>query len=180
MASKKELILINNYWLKEFDYLEEDYPTCFVCGKETNLQLCHLIPDKLGGPKQPDNIVLLCTRCHSKAPNIAIPQIMINWIHEETVKYNLITHMKWDDMFIKVEYLYSMFTRLQQTFSNIKNITDIFPFVESKLHKDVLCVPQFFEANNSTFTLYYKYLSEYDKLEEDYLHFLKEYKEGVE
>lgn len=172
MIRKKELIRINNYWLKEFDHLEENYPTCFICGKETNLQLCHLIPDKLGGTKEPDNIVLLCSRCHSNAPNIAIPQIMIDWIHEETLKYDLTTHMKLNDISIRFKYLYSIFTRLQQTFGNVKNITDIFPFVDSKLHKNVLCVPQYFEANNNTLSLYYKYLSEYDKLEEDFLHYL--------
>ena len=172
MTRKKELIRINNYWLKEFDYLEEDYPTCFGCGKETNLQLCHLIPDKLGGTKEPDNIVLLCSRCHSNAPNIAIPQIMIDWIHEETLKYDLTTHMKWEDISIRFKYLYSIFTRLQQSFGNVKNITDIFPFVDSKFHKEVLCVSKFFEANKNSCNLYYKYLSEYDKLEEDFLYYL--------
>lgn len=172
MATKKELILINNYWLSEFDHLEKDYPTCFVCGKETHLQLCHLIPNKQGGSKDLSNIVLLCSRCHSDSPNTVIPQIMLDWIHEEALKYEQISHIKYDDILTKFKYLYTIYTRLKNTFGNVKNITDILPFITTKLHNDVLFVPQFYEANRNTFNLYYKYLSEYNNLEEDYLHYL--------
>lgn len=53
---------------------------CWRCGKETELQRCHLIPDSLGGKDEASNIVLLCDKCHKEGPNVADPEIMWDWI----------------------------------------------------------------------------------------------------
>ena len=171
MANIKKLVEINNYWLTEFDHLEEDYPTCFVCGEEHGLELCHLIPKAKGGSNDPSNIVLLCRRCHSEAPNITIPEIMLKWIHEETSKYELLTHMKNKDLTTKIEYILTIYNRITKLFYNIQ-VSDVLQFIEAKVKKDVVSVPYFHEANRNTFILYYKYLSEYDKLEEDFSNYL--------
>lgn len=181
MANKDELIKINNYWLSEFGYLEEDYPTCFVCGETHHLEVCHLIPKALGGTKDPDNVVLLCRRCHSKAPNITIPQIMLNWIHKETEKYDLLFHIKKEDLMKRYKYTCDIYTRLANRFNNNNNIVvdadNMTGFIESKCKKDTLPVGQFYEANVNTYNLYLKYLSEYKDLELDYLEYLLSEKE---
>ena len=70
IATKR--IEINNYWLGRFWRLEEDYPTCFVCGTDKKLERCHLIPRALGGSDNIDNLVLLCQVHHKQAPNLSI------------------------------------------------------------------------------------------------------------
>ena len=64
------------YWMGCYSELEvnidwsEAESHCWRCGCEKNLQRCHIVPHSLGGADQPDNIVLLCARCHSEGPNI--------------------------------------------------------------------------------------------------------------
>ena len=53
---------------------------CWRCGKETELQRRHLIPDSLGGKDEASNIVILCDKCHKEGPNVADPEIMWDWI----------------------------------------------------------------------------------------------------
>jgi 5-methylcytosine-specific restriction endonuclease McrA len=73
-------------------------PSCFACGwmatdpdlepriwqvwSKASLQRCHLVPDALGGPDTPENLVLLCARCHAEAPDVADPEYMLSWISE--------------------------------------------------------------------------------------------------
>jgi hypothetical protein len=76
-----------------FDWGE---PNCFACGfwgttddeppdvwkawNRARLDRCHLVPRTLGGDDQPANLVLLCSRCHRDAPNVADPTYMLRWI----------------------------------------------------------------------------------------------------
>jgi hypothetical protein len=71
-------------------------PSCFACGwmatdpdeepilwrvwNRAQLQRCHLIPHALGGDDSPPNLVLLCSRCHSEAPDVGNPEYMLRWI----------------------------------------------------------------------------------------------------
>lgn len=71
-------------------------PHCFACAwsatgpdeppelwrvwNRAALQRCHLIPAALGGEDSPRNLVLLCARCHSEAPDVGDPNYMLNWI----------------------------------------------------------------------------------------------------
>jgi hypothetical protein len=66
-----------------FDWSEAE-THCWKCGREMskNLQRCHIIPASLGGSNEPDNFVLLCSRCHSLAPNINNPDVMWEWLKE--------------------------------------------------------------------------------------------------
>lgn len=175
MSKNDELIEINNYWLQEFPYLEIDYPTCFVCGKDKYLEKCHIIPKEKGGSATPDNLVLLCRSCHSKAPNTVIPRIMLDWIHKEVEKYDLVSHIKKDTFIEILGYGTHIYERLIPLSKNTDLIDE---FIRMKLNEDISIFSCFNEANTNTIAKYYKYLSECDTLELDYLQYLvKEYEE---
>ena len=75
-----------DYWSRRIDECglsvdwSEANTRCWRCGCEKNLELCHIIPDALGGEDSPHNIVLLCKRCHVDGPNVTDPEIMWDWI----------------------------------------------------------------------------------------------------
>lgn len=60
---------------------------CWRCGCEKDLQRCHIIPNALGGKDEPENIVLLCSRCHAEGPNVTDPEIMWDWIRAYGVPF---------------------------------------------------------------------------------------------
>ena len=54
---------------------------CWRCGYPTKrLQRCHIVPRAFGGPYAPENLVLLCRRCHREAPNVDDPRFMWIWL----------------------------------------------------------------------------------------------------
>ena len=82
-TSKKECV---DYWSKHVNESEigTDWDTadcrCWRCGREAELQRCHIIPDALGGRDEASNMVLLCDICHEEGPNVADSEIMWDWI----------------------------------------------------------------------------------------------------
>lgn len=82
-TTKKEII---DYWERIQDEcgLSVDWAEarerCWRCGYKANLQICHIIPDSLGGKDEPSNLVLLCARCHIDAPNVESKTFMWDWI----------------------------------------------------------------------------------------------------
>jgi|GEM_PF-1418063 len=58
----------------------EAHERCWGCGYECKLEQCHIIPNSRGGSNQPENLVLLCKRCHRQAPNISDPRYMWIWL----------------------------------------------------------------------------------------------------
>lgn len=91
MSEKRETIKTTiqqaiDYW-SEFVY-EDDMSVdwseadirCWRCGCQKHLERCHIVPDALGGKDCPENIVLLCKRCHAEGPNVTDPEIMWDWI----------------------------------------------------------------------------------------------------
>src|SRR5438046_6910330 len=82
-VSFKEIV---NYWQRREDECgfgvdwSEGEERCWRCGYKTSLQRCHIVPHSLGGLACPSNLVLLCTRCHREAPNVADPRFMRIWI----------------------------------------------------------------------------------------------------
>ena len=76
--------------------IDRGEPSCFACGWMANardeppelwrvwnraaLQRCHLVPDALGGTDDPCNLVLLCARCHTEAPDVGDADYMLRWI----------------------------------------------------------------------------------------------------
>ncbi len=71
-------------------------PSCFACGfykenwgdvkqvkkrwESCQLQVCHVIPQSLGGTDSVDNLVLLCPKCHKAAPDTIDAAFMHKWI----------------------------------------------------------------------------------------------------
>ena len=68
------------------DWAEAD-THCWRCGCKKHLQRCHIIPHSLGGEDAPENIVLLCKRCHAEGPNVTDPEIMWDWIKSYNVPF---------------------------------------------------------------------------------------------
>jgi len=53
---------------------------CWRCGCKKMLDRCHIVPYSLKGTDSPDNLVLLCKRCHAENPNVKDKEIMWDWI----------------------------------------------------------------------------------------------------
>jgi hypothetical protein len=60
---------------------------CWRCAEQAStsegsrpLELCHIVPDALGGEDEPRNFVILCWRCHLEAPNVGDPSYMWTWL----------------------------------------------------------------------------------------------------
>ena len=91
IKTTKEAII--SYWAKHQDEcgLSVDWAEagerCWRCGCERSLDRCHIIPDSLGGKDEPENLVLLCKRCHADGPNVADPEIMWDWIRAYGVSF---------------------------------------------------------------------------------------------
>ena len=67
-----------------FDWSEAE-THCWKCGRDMGnrlgkLERCHIIPAALGGVNEPYNFVLLCSNCHSLAPNINNSSVMWDWL----------------------------------------------------------------------------------------------------
>ncbi len=77
---------IIDYWVRREDECglsvdwAEAHERCWRCGYKSVLHRCHIIPDSMGGPDEPSNLVLLCNRCHREAPNVNDPRFMWIWI----------------------------------------------------------------------------------------------------
>ena len=46
-----------------------------------------MTPRALGGTDSPQNLVLLCSRCHKEAPNVADPSFMWLWLRRYAVTF---------------------------------------------------------------------------------------------
>ena len=50
---------------------------------KNHLNRCHIIPHSLGGEDKPENLFLLCERCHKKAPDINVPRCFLKWVYKQ-------------------------------------------------------------------------------------------------
>jgi ribosomal protein L37E len=77
---------IVDYWVSHQDECglavdwAEAHERCWRCGYKSSLERCHIIPHSLGGSEEPENLVLLCRRCHREAPNVADSRFMWIWL----------------------------------------------------------------------------------------------------
>lgn len=60
-----------NYWLLDGfgtgasqKIMDRDGWKCYICGKEKNLHVHHIIPRNRGGEHTPENLITLCGSCH--------------------------------------------------------------------------------------------------------------------
>lgn len=47
------------------------------------LHRCHIVPRALGGTEEPDNIFLMCKRCHDKAPDTRSKEMFLRWVSSQ-------------------------------------------------------------------------------------------------
>lgn len=168
-----KLVDINNYWLHRFDYLEKDYPICFVCGKRYSLEKCHLIPRALGGSDNVENLVLLCIEHHKKAPNIGLgKEIMLNWIERENEKYSTCLNFNCEDIEAIRNSVYKISARLEKVVEDSKGLEQIEKFLERYVKENAIFIASHPEANIRTHVMLYDYIAKMDSLEMDYLKFL--------
>ena len=96
---------IADFWIKNNNICETElnfdwadcYTHCWTCGddkgcgskNDSYLERCHIIPHSLNGKDEPDNYVLLCHWCHSKAPNTSNKNDMWDWIKSNYMPYSL-------------------------------------------------------------------------------------------
>lgn len=141
-----------NYWSEIVDECDltvdwaEAGTHCWRCGCERNLQRCHIVPDSLGGEDVPQNIVLLCARCHAEGPNVIDPNIMWDWIKAYKVSYY---NTFWENMGQK-EYAFIYKKSVKQEIDNIIKKAKIKDFSEIK-EKFNFYVKQFFGKASTHF-----------------------------
>lgn len=71
-----------NYWSGAYDqeWEEDTWSACVKAWKRLPLQRCHVVPRALGGSASPGNIVLLCRKCHDRAPDTVFPEVFWQWM----------------------------------------------------------------------------------------------------
>ena len=47
------------------------------------LERCHILPDAAGGEDKPENLFLLCHRCHIESPDTTEPRYFFRWVHRQ-------------------------------------------------------------------------------------------------
>ncbi|MDT7786730.1 MAG: hypothetical protein QOF58_5149 [Pseudonocardiales bacterium] len=68
------------------EHWDETHERCWRCGYKSRLEQCRIVPAALGGGDSADNLVLLCGRCHTEAPNHEDPQYMWRWLRATRAK----------------------------------------------------------------------------------------------
>lgn len=175
---------ILNYWKNTFWWLEDlEKPCCFVCGahhSNSKLEKAHLIPAAFGGEKTLDNLVLLCRRCHEKAPNIAASKdIMIRWIKEEYEKRDWFLNCDKESIEKLTESALTILNKLSNDDIYYAKfiIQDINRFIQDQLKNNTLFLG-LKNANENTKVEYLRYLAEMDSSKLKQLFF--EFKENQE
>ncbi|MBU5480014.1 HNH endonuclease [Blautia sp. MSJ-19] len=140
-TSKEEIV---SYWVKYQDEcgLSVDWAEanerCWRCGYKRPLERAHIIPAALGGKDEPQNLVLLCKRCHADGPNVADPEIMWDWIRGYGYPFY---DMFWTTMGMKeyrLIYKHSFKNALEFIIDhakNLKNDEEIEEFIQQRLKK---------------------------------------------
>lgn len=49
------------------------------------LHRCHIVPESLGGADSPENLFLLCPKCHDKAPDTINRDAFMRWVWKQRV-----------------------------------------------------------------------------------------------
>jgi len=84
---------IRAYWLangaargfdsRVIDNVSAGAKVCFCCGSRyRQLERAHIIPHAMGGSALPDNLLLLCGECHRESPDVALPDVLIQWMND--------------------------------------------------------------------------------------------------
>ena len=65
------------------DYLEKgNFKNIWNLPKvKSGLNRCHIIPHMLGGSDNPNNLFLMCERCHKESPDIQSKKMFLRWVY---------------------------------------------------------------------------------------------------
>lgn len=53
------------------------------------LNRCHIVPHALGGSDTPDNLFLMCERCHCESPDTTNRHTFFRWVYRQRKTYSL-------------------------------------------------------------------------------------------
>jgi len=68
-SDHREQLGPNRDYSNEF---EDDKISCFACGNIKNIERCHIVPMLFGGDHDPQNLHLLCGRCHLESEGLRL------------------------------------------------------------------------------------------------------------
>lgn len=123
---------ILEYWVEHTceSYLATDFDEaikrCWRCSYKTSeLHRCHIIPESLNGKPEPQNLVLLCKRCHEQAPNVKDKEFMFSWIHATKIPHYDFEFKTKNDNIFELIYKRSFLVELIKL-CELKDISEIF------------------------------------------------------
>lgn len=62
----------------------DDFDKIWNCKEVTSsLQKAHIVPEANGGKSTPDNLFLLCAKCHRESPDIINKNMFFSWVYEK-------------------------------------------------------------------------------------------------
>lgn len=92
MSTLPSVRSINSYWLHRglpegvTPVYDAGEPSCFACGWHDDdkltfgLERAHVIPRSVGGGDDPENLALLCSKCHKEAPDTLDADWFWRWV----------------------------------------------------------------------------------------------------
>jgi hypothetical protein len=111
MPSKSKIF---EYWMDWLDSRGIDWgePCCWACGRHWGdrfcidnpsatrneiidnwnnvpLQRCHIIARQFSGEDIPDNLFLMCSDCHDRAPNTKSREAFLEWVEKQNYSIDL-------------------------------------------------------------------------------------------
>ena len=76
---RKDLGKIARFWNRPTECWKKG------CGRHSQLEAAHIIPNCLYGKDEPENLVILCKECHACAPNVNDREYMWEYINQDKI-----------------------------------------------------------------------------------------------
>ncbi len=160
-TNKKDIV---KYWAKRIpetelsvDWADADV-RCWRCGYLRCLEKCHIVPNALGGHDAPENLVLLCKKCHKEAPNSNDSEFFWDWLKSSaTPFYGTFWILKAIEEF---ESLYK--TNFEKELESVEGFTqkDFNDFLEKEIKNTIVHFGESQLNTSTVVSLFKKYLEE--------------------
>lgn len=78
------------YEIDSETFSSKDKLLCWGCGAEHSIstfEKCHIVPEMLGGTDTPDNLYILCKKCHKESPDTNNPKNFLRWVYRRRYDY---------------------------------------------------------------------------------------------
>ena len=53
-----------------------------------HIERCHIVPEMLGGSPEPDNLFLLCKKCHKESPDTRNREAFFRWVYDRRQEFS--------------------------------------------------------------------------------------------